>query len=241
MIATTINSSTYKYANVMNDKAFSIFLISGEPGRVDQLCRILTQEGYICSMTSDVQEAREEISRKIPDLVLVVGINIPVIRTLCQTIKQEVNRPIIALINTQELNDIQGHIDFVDDFFIAPVNMSEVSLRITRLLGKSGKVDSKDIIRCGDLTIDTAKYEVFVGNMPVALTFTEYELLKFLVTNKGRVFSRETLLNRVWGYDYFGGDRTVDVHIKRLRSKIEISDKVYIETVRSIGYRFKDL
>ena len=70
------------------------------------------------------------------------------------------------------------------------------------------------------------------------MTFKEYELLKFLVTNKGRVFSREALLNSVWGYDYFGGDRTVDVHIRRLRSKLDESD--CIETVRNIGYRFRD-
>jgi len=72
----------------------------------------------------------------------------------------------------------------------------------------------------------------------VELTFKEYELLKFLMNDRGRVFTREALLNKVWGYDYFGGDRTVDVHVRRLRSKIELSDIEYIETVRNIGYRF---
>ncbi len=73
----------------------------------------------------------------------------------------------------------------------------------------------------------------------VELTFKEYELLKFLARDRGRVFTREALLNKVWGYDYFGGDRTVDVHVRRLRSKIELSGQTFIETVRNIGYRFK--
>jgi DNA-binding response OmpR family regulator len=77
-----------------------------------------------------------------------------------------------------------------------------------------------------------------VGGNPVMLTFREYELLKFLASNRGRVFTREALLNRVWGYDYYGGDRTVDVHIRRLRSKIEDASHTFIETVRNIGYKF---
>ena len=89
------------------------------------------------------------------------------------------------------------------------------------------------------LVIDLANCEVRVGGKIVELTFKEYELLKFLARDRGRVFSREALLNKVWGYDYFGGDRTVDVHVRRLRSKIEISGQTFIETVRNIGYRFK--
>ena len=92
----------------------------------------------------------------------------------------------------------------------------------------------------GDLKIDQARCEVSVGEKLVSLTFKEYELLKFLVTNRGRVFTRESLLDKVWGFDYFGGDRTVDVHVRRLRSKIEDAEHSFIETVRGIGYRFKD-
>jgi two-component system alkaline phosphatase synthesis response regulator PhoP len=81
---------------------------------------------------------------------------------------------------------------------------------------------------------------VYVGTRLVNLTFMEYELLKFLATNKGRVFSRSKLLDEIWGYDYYGGDRTVDVHIRRLRSKIEDATHTFISTVRNIGYRFKE-
>jgi two-component system alkaline phosphatase synthesis response regulator PhoP len=239
-VTASVSSAVRKDTSVVNDKVFSIFLVSGEHERADLLRHNLSQEGYICSVTSNVQDAIEEINEKTPDLLVVEGINIPAIRMLCQTVRQEKNRPIIALIDPQELHGLRDYLNLVNDFAVLPLNMSEIGLRVARLLGKSETVDNKDIIRCGDLTIDTAKYEVFVGNTPVALTFTEYELLKFLVTNKGRVFSRETLLNKIWGYDYYGGDRTVDVHIKRLRSKIEISDHLFIDTIRNIGYKFRD-
>jgi two-component system alkaline phosphatase synthesis response regulator PhoP len=88
--------------------------------------------------------------------------------------------------------------------------------------------------------IDPAKCEVSINGRLVVLTFKEYELLKVLISNRGKVFTRETLLNQVWGYDYYGGDRTVDVHIRRLRSKIEDATHTFIETVRNIGYKLSE-
>jgi len=88
--------------------------------------------------------------------------------------------------------------------------------------------------------LNLTKCEVSLANNVIPLTFKEYELLKLLATNPGKVFNREALLNRVWGYDYYGGDRTVDVHIRRLRSKIEDATHNFIETVRNIGYRFRE-
>jgi DNA-binding response OmpR family regulator len=99
-------------------------------------------------------------------------------------------------------------------------------------------VDTANVLRKDDLVLDLANYKVFVAEQPVSLTFKEFELLRFLMTNRGKVFTREALLNRVWGYEYFGGARTVDVHIRRLRAKIETGTTVYIETVRNVGYRF---
>ena len=127
----------------------------------------------------------------------------------------------------------------IDDFVITPCDVTELVLRIKRLLQKTNNTDSSEQIRYADLIIDLAKCEVSVGNRLVVLTFREYELLKFLASNRGRVYTREALLNKVWGHDYYGGDRTVDVHIRRLRSKIEDSSQNFIETVRNIGYRFK--
>jgi two-component system alkaline phosphatase synthesis response regulator PhoP len=99
--------------------------------------------------------------------------------------------------------------------------------------------ETGEIIRRGDLSIDVEMCEVSLGGNLVELTFKEYELLKFLATYPGRVHSRDVLLDRVWGYDYYGGDRTVDVHIRRLRSKIEDHNHTFIDTVRNVGYRFR--
>jgi two-component system alkaline phosphatase synthesis response regulator PhoP len=94
------------------------------------------------------------------------------------------------------------------------------------------------IIRSGDLVINTQQYDVFLAGRTVFLTFKEYELLKLLASNPGRVFSREQLLEQVWGYQYFGGTRTVDVHVRRLRSKIEDATHTFVDTVWNVGYRF---
>lgn len=126
----------------------------------------------------------------------------------------------------------------LDDFVLHPPNGEEVLARLTRLLANAID-ESAHVIRYSDLLIDTANYTVSLAGHPVELTFKEYELLKFLASNPGRVFTREVLLNRVWGYDYFGGSRTVDVHIRRLRSKIEDRNHTFVDTVRNVGYRFR--
>ena len=125
-----------------------------------------------------------------------------------------------------------------DDFAVLPVAIDELGLRLRRAIWRKTGVDSANILRSDDLVLDLANYKVFVAEQPVNLTFKEFELLRFLMTNRGKVFTREALLNRVWGYEYFGGARTVDVHIRRLRAKIETGPTVYIETVRNVGYRF---
>jgi two-component system alkaline phosphatase synthesis response regulator PhoP len=128
----------------------------------------------------------------------------------------------------------------VDDFMVKPWEPTEMTARIKRLLIQKADVESEDVIRCGDLVIDAGKCEVLLGSKSVVLTFKEYQLLRFLAANKGKAFTREALLNKVWGWDYYGGDRTVDVHIRRLRSKIEDMNHSFIETIRNIGYRFMD-
>ena len=119
----------------------------------------------------------------------------------------------------------------------AGLPVAEVSFGNDRELHRRHGIDTENFVRCGALTIDLANYRVTVAGESVVLTFKEYELLRYLAMNAGRVSTREQLLNRVWGYDYFGGARTVDVHIRRIRSKIEIHGNTFIETVRNVGYR----
>jgi DNA-binding response OmpR family regulator len=159
--------------------------------------------------------------------------------SLSRRIRSEVNIPLIGLVPREIIDNLDS--DFsLDDLVVKPWNLDEVVVRIKRILRQTNDLDSKEIMKCGDLVIDSAKYEVSLGGEPIVLTFKEYQLLKFLASNKGKVFTRETLLAKVWGWDYYGGDRTVDVHIRRLRSKIEDRSHSFIDTLRNIGYRFKE-
>jgi two-component system alkaline phosphatase synthesis response regulator PhoP len=157
-----------------------------------------------------------------------------------QRIRQERQIPLIAIVSREGLNGLDSSTS-MDDFVVKPWEATEVTTRIKRVLRQKGSTGSEDIIRCDDLVIDSAKCEVSLGGKPIILTFKEYQLLKFLASNRGKVFTREALLNKVWGWDYYGGDRTVDVHIRRLRSKIEDKEHSFIETIRNIGYKFREL
>ena len=126
-----------------------------------------------------------------------------------------------------------------DDFILGPLRAEELALRAERLLRRREDRDDEDVVRAGDLVINKANFEVSIGGRRVSLRYKEYELLLLMASNRGRVFSREALLNRIWGYDYLGGTRTVDVHIRRLRSKIEDAEHTFIETVWQVGYRFR--
>jgi DNA-binding response OmpR family regulator len=124
-----------------------------------------------------------------------------------------------------------------DDFVLLPALPEELAARV-RMAVKRRTPEASDVIRAGDLMMDLANYRVTVGGRGVELTYKEYELLRFLMQNPEKVLTREALLKRVWGYDYFGGSRTVDVHIRRLRSKLEDRGHIFIETIRNVGYRF---
>jgi DNA-binding response OmpR family regulator len=174
----------------------------------------------------------------VPELILMEtdGQNPASLRQLVQGLKAKYKAAVLALVTNELLKKPDDYLE-VDDFIVQPFGNRELALRITRLVKKNE--GQNEILRFGNLRIDLDNCEVRVAGRTIELTFKEYELLKFLVKERGRVFTRETLLNKVWGYDYFGGDRTVDVHVRRLRSKIETTEESYIETVRNIGYRFK--
>jgi DNA-binding response OmpR family regulator len=214
-------------------------MISRESQALKKLRSGLIQGGFACSITS-YYRAGETVATESPDLVLVeMDGNLPDSGAwgLIHSVKQERHLPTMALVSEDVLDSIDGQLD-LDDFITSPYDAGELILRIKRLLRRTSNGDSDELIKCDGLLIDLAKCEVTVDGRVVELAFKEYELLKFLAGNRGRVYSREALLNGVWGYDYYGGDRTVDVHVRRLRSKIEDSRHTFIETVRNIGYRF---
>ncbi len=217
-----------------------LLIVAHESKAQARLYESLTQNGFACSITS-YNEAVESVAHHLPELVLFeMDGNLPDsgIWELIQRLKGERHLPVMALIPGEILDNINGHLN-ADDFLISPYNARELVLRINRLLHGIGKMDSGELIKCDGLVLDLAKCEVTAEGRVVELTFKEYELLKLLASNRGRVYTREALLDKIWGYDYYGGDRTVDVHIRRLRSKIEDSTHTFIETVRNVGYRFK--
>jgi DNA-binding response OmpR family regulator len=143
--------------------------------------------------------------------------------------------PLIALVPEQEGPRVDLSLGF-EDLLLAPYRLTDLAARLRLIRWRSDAPADPDLIRAGALTLNPVTYEVFVGRQPIELTLKEYQLLLFLLKNSGRVFTREQLLDHVWGADYFGGTRTVDVHIRRLRAKTEEAGEL-LETVRGVGYR----
>lgn len=184
----------------------------------------------------------EAISMRKPDLILVdlvlTGGIVEVWRQLRYDIEDS-HTPAIVMISGDRIREIELLVG-ISDFVLHPYDVRELEMRIKLLMQQHEDEDVGDTIKIANLIIDTAKYEVTVDGWPVVLTLKEYELLKYLATRPGRVLTREVLLDQVWGYDYYGGTRTVDVHIGRLRTKIETGEYSFIRTVRGVGYTFTE-
>jgi DNA-binding response OmpR family regulator len=146
--------------------------------------------------------------------------------------------PVLLLVTADRLTDLELREDLFDDFCVTPFQPAELEARLKHLFWRTGRGTRPELVECGPLVLNLETYQASVEESPLDLTFMEYELLKFLATHPGRVFTRETLLSRVWGYEYYGGARTVDVHVRRLRAKLGEEHAGLIQTVRSVGYRF---
>ena len=153
----------------------------------------------------------------------------------------EVKARSIALVPRSRVPSLDATLPLTD-FIVSPPDPDEFVVRAQRAVTAGCRTTGVDshIIRAGELQIDTSSYEVTIRGTRIGLRFKEYELLKLLAESPGRVFSRDALLNQIWGYEYFGGTRTVDVHIRRLRSKIEDAEHNFIETIWNVGYRFRE-
>jgi len=216
-----------------------VLIVTGEKGVKTGLAESLVLFGFSCS-SAFYPDALEQVEELLPHLTLVeLDRNTQGTEAweIIHVLKSEKGMPVIALIPSAMLEGIEDNFE-ADDFLTPPYDAAELALRAGRLLGRD-RAGSAEMIASRGLMIDLATCEVAVDGQILELTFKEYELLKLLAGNPGRVYTREDLLNKIWGYDYFGGDRTVDVHIRRLRSKIEATGHTFVETVRNIGYRFK--
>jgi len=146
--------------------------------------------------------------------------------------------PLLLVVEPGHLAELSLREDLFDDFCVMPLNVAEVATRFSMELERRGKGIATEMVTYGPLQINLATYQAAVGGRVLDLTYMEYELLRFLASHPLKVFTRETLLSRVWGYEYYGGARTVDVHIRRLRAKLGEEHAHLIQTVRSVGYRF---
>lgn len=146
--------------------------------------------------------------------------------------------PLLIVIAPEQLGELELREDLFDDLCLEPVHAAELDSRLSLLLWRSGRSARQDLVEYGPLVLNLETYQAAVAGRILDLTYMEYELLRFLAARPGKVFTRETLLSRVWGYEYYGGARTVDVHIRRLRAKLGEEHAHLIQTVRSVGYRF---
>jgi len=160
--------------------------------------------------------------------------------SLCRALrKREVPlQPVLVVVESARLPELELREDLFDDFIVAPWRGEELEARLKHLFWRTGRGLRPELVEYGPLVLNLETYQAQVTGRALDLTYMEYELLRFLATHPGRVFTRETLLSRVWGYEYYGGARTVDVHIRRLRAKLGQEHANLISTVRSVGYRF---
>ncbi len=223
-----------------------VLVVDDEKPIVDIVKINLQKNGYRVIEAYDGIEAVSKAISEEPDLIL-LDVMLPGQDgfSVCKKIRETSAVPIIMLTaRDEEVDKILGLELGADDYMTKPFSIRELIARVKAILRRS-QISAKDeatgeILIFGDLTIDIEKYEVRKRGDVIELTFREFELLKFLATKKGKIFSRENLLNKVWDYEFYGDVRTVDVTIRRLREKIEDNPSIptYIMTKRGVGYYF---
>ncbi|OAA20199.1 response regulator transcription factor [Kosmotoga sp. DU53] len=230
----------------------NILVIDDEPSIVELLSFNLKKEGYDVLKAYDAEEALKIVEDNDVDM-FIVDIMLPgmdgfeLVRNLRSTEKHRHTPVIFLSAKSEEFDKVLGLELGADDYITKPFSVREALARIRAIFRRiqqsvQAKEERPKKITARDLEIDTEKYEVRVRGKLVNLTPLEFELLRFLAENEGKVFSRDVLLDKLWGYDYYGDTRTVDVHIRRLRTKIEEdpSNPKYFITVRGKGYKFRD-
>jgi len=230
-----------------------ILVVEDEPALRETLEYNLTRQGYQVYTAADGHTALETARRERPDLIL-LDLMLPGLDGLevCRILRQETTTPILMLTaRDEEVDKVVGLEVGADDYVTKPFSMRELlarvkaQLRRVRLMREestaAGEIHAGERLVFDDLVIDTARGQVFLRGKPLGLKPKEYELLVFLARHRGFVLSRDLILERVWGWDFTGGSRTVDVHVRWLREKIEPdpANPTRIVTVRGTGYRFE--
>ncbi len=221
-----------------------ILTIEDEADIANLIKLYLEKEGYRVTHISDGANGLSEVFRLKPNLII-LDLMLPGMDGLeiCKKAREKAETraiPILMLTaKGEEVDKIIGLELGADDYLTKPFSPRELTARVKALLRRTGPAATPAALKYGSLTLDPLRHEVRVNNEEVALTSKEFGLLEILLKNKGRVQTRDSLLNQVWGYDYFGTTRTVDVHIGRIREKIPLLSEAIV-TVKSLGYKIKD-
>lgn len=214
--------------------AFNLALYSSNGDADASLLRALQQERLTYRTVSSTQDLSSAYDAVVVDLK-------PARRNEASLVVEHCNHaslPVVCAVPDTHLS-VYNPSWGATDFILLPPRVGEITARLRQATKHGEEEGDATILRVGDLRVDMERYEVFNRDRRVLLTFKEYQLLCLLASNPGRVFTRENLLAQVWEYDYYGGTRTVDVHIRRLRSKVEDPGHTFIETVWNVGYRFR--
>lgn len=221
-----------------------ILIIDDDASLVEQLSAVLTRDGYEVVTAANGNDGMTAFRISDPDLIL-LDITMPEKDgwQVCREIRQQSLKPIIIISHLGETIDkILGLELGADDYMVKPLDTKELTARIKALLRRTVAHSQPEIetIKLDNMEISLQKYQITVGGVQIDMPPKELQLLYFLASNSGNVYTRDQLLDKVWGFDYPGDSRTVDVHIKRLREKLDgISDKWHIKTVWGVGYKFE--
>jgi DNA-binding response OmpR family regulator len=203
-----------------------------------ELARTLDLAGYSWKAAS--ADEANDVDERWAGVVLQVTEQSETVWSFLRTVRKRLDTrlPVLVLIGGGQLSELEHRDELFDDFCLTPFHPAELEARLRHLLASEIDLQVAELVEYGELTLNLETYQAHIGGRPLDMTYMEYELLKFLAQNPGKVFTREILLSRVWGYEYYGGARTVDVHIRRLRAKLGEEHAGLIQTVRSVGYRF---
>jgi two-component system response regulator RegX3 len=226
--------------------AATVLVVEDEESYVEALRIGLEREGYRVAVATDGVAALEEFDRVHPDLVL-LDVMLPRLSGIevCRQLRARSQVPIIMVTaKDAEIDTVVGLEVGADDYVTKPYRVRELLARIRAVLRRVNAEagdDGGDVLVGGDVRLDRERHEVTVRGQVVELPLREFDVLALLMTNAGRVVTRDTLIDRVWGHDYFGATKTLDVHIRRLRSRIEADPGApnHIVTIRGLGYRFE--
>ena len=225
----------------------TVLVVEDEESFIEALVIGLKREGFLVRVARDGVEAVDAFESMRPDLVL-LDVMLPRLSGIdvCRELRSRSRVPIIMVTaKGGEIDTVVGLEVGADDYVTKPYRLRELVARMRAVLRRSPPLDDSagagDILEVGDVRLDPERHEVYVRNLSVSLPLKEFELLELLLANAGRVLTRETLIDRVWGPHYVGDTKTLDVHVKRLRSKIEDdpSNPRRITTIRGLGYKFE--